>query len=188
MNRPTTTQQQGNRVFSGMRPPSPPPDGSDALGVTKHYLWHYGNEIARTRELTKKHARRTTVGIAALNGIIAVLGVAVAVWPTRAAWFGLTSTGMAGFISVITAWSGLFRHQEMWQQRSLILAELQRITRNVERREAAGEDRQLVAREAMEQLDSTLGQDVTNWGSLSRTQPAGGQGRAPAATREGTQE
>ncbi|MEU0036852.1 SLATT domain-containing protein [Streptomyces sp. NPDC006333] len=156
--------------------------------MTKHYLWHYGKEIAHTRELTKKYARRTTVGIAALNGIIAMLGVTIAIWPARATWLGLASTGVAGVIGVITAWSGLFRHQDLWQQRSLILAELQRITRNAERREPAGEDRQVIAREAMEQLDSALGQDASSWGSLTRTQPAGGQGRPPAATGEGTQE
>lgn len=190
MSQPTTTKQerQRDRAFSGMRPPPPPPNGSDALGVTMHYLRFYGAEIARTRELVKKYARRATVGIAALNGLIAMLGVAVAVWTTHAPWFGLTSAGLAGTIGVITAWSGLFRHQELWQQRSLILAELQRITRNAERREAADEDRQLIAQEAMEQLDSTLGQDASNWGSLSRTQPTGGQDRTPTATSESTQE
>lgn len=98
-----------------------------------------------------------------------MLGVAVAAWRDYAAWLGLASTGVAGVVSVLSAWSGLMRHHELWQQRSLILAELQRIIRNVERREASGDDRQVIAREAMELLDTTLSQDAGNWGSLSRT-------------------
>ncbi|MFD8347740.1 MULTISPECIES: SLATT domain-containing protein [unclassified Streptomyces] len=162
-------QADGQQKFTGMRPMEPPPADSDALGVTTHYLSHFRKEYTRTRELMKKKARRSTVGIAALNGLIAVLGVAVAAWRDYAAWLGLASTAVAGVVGVISAWSGLMRHHELWQQRSLILAELQRIIRNVERREASGDDRQLIAREAMELLDATLSQDASNWGSLSRT-------------------
>nr|WP_272920618.1 SLATT domain-containing protein [Streptomyces sp. SID8367] len=158
-----------------MRPTEPPPTGADALEVTTHYLEHFRREYTRTRELMKMKARRTTVGIAALNGLIAVLGVAVAAWRAYAPWLGLASTAVAGVIGVVTAWSGLMRHHDLWQQRSLILAELQRIIRNVERREAAGDDRQTIAQEAMELLDATLSQDASNWGSLTRTPLAGAQ-------------
>jgi hypothetical protein len=153
-----------------------------------HYLWYYGDEIARTRELMKKFARRTTFAIAALNGVIAVLGVAVAIWTTQAPWFGLASTGMAGIIGVITAWSGLFRHQEVWQQRSLVLAELQRITRNTERRAAAGEDRQLIAQKAMEDLDLTLSLDARNWANLNRPKTTGGEDWPPTGPSAGARE
>ncbi|MFG3247613.1 SLATT domain-containing protein [Streptomyces sp. NPDC048187] len=181
-------QADAAQKFTGMRPMEPPPSGSDALGVTTHYLTHFRKEYTRTRELMKKKARRATVGIAALNGLIAVLGVAVAAWRAYAPWLGLASTGVAGVVGVISAWSGLMRHHELWQQRSLILAELQRIIRNVERREAAGDDRQLIAREAMELLDATLSQDASNWGSLSRTPLAGAQYPSLAAPAERPQE
>ncbi len=190
MTQPTGTDQQAEekQKFTGMRPTEPPPAGSDALEVTTHYLSHFRKEYTRTRELMKKKARRTTVGIAALNGLIAMLGVAVAAWRDYAAWLGLASTGVAGVIGVITAWSGLMRHHELWQQRSLILAELQRIIRNAERREAAGDDRQLIAQEAMELLDATLSQDASNWGSLSRTPLTGTQYQPLPAPAERPQE
>ena len=166
------TQQK----FTGMRPMEPPPAGADALGVTTHYLNHFRKEYTRTRELMKKKARRSTVGIAALNGLIAVLGVAVAAWRDYAAWLGLASTAVAGVDGVISAWSGLMRHHELRQQRSLILAELQRIIRNVERREASGDDRQLIAQEAMELLDATLSRRCRFFTSCGSKVPAVSRG------------
>ncbi|MBB5918829.1 hypothetical protein BJY24_007741 [Nocardia transvalensis] len=118
--------------------------------------------------MVKTRAKRVVVWTAVANGLIAVLGTAIAVYD--APWLGLLSTGLAASTSVITAWDGLYRHREMWVQRSVILGQLQTLLRTTELRQADGEDRNALARETMRELNDILEEDLEAWTSLRRTQ------------------
>jgi hypothetical protein len=138
---------------SGLHSPEPPPEGADTLEISLHYLTFYRNEWT-----------------AVANGLIAVVGAAVAVFD--APWLGLASTGLAASIGVLTAWDGLYRHREMWVQRSVILGQLQALLRTTELRRAEGADRKTLARGTMRHLNAILEEDLEAWTSLRRTQPA----------------
>jgi hypothetical protein len=131
--------------------------------------------------VVKKRAKRVVVSTAVANGLIALLGTAVAVFD--APWLGLLSTGLAASIGVLTAWDGLYRHREMWVQRSVILGQLQALLRTIELRRADGEDRNLLARVTMLELNAILEEDLEAWTSLRRTQPAIREHAADAGER-----
>jgi hypothetical protein len=160
--------ERSARRSSGLHSPESPPPNADALGISLHYLAFYRDEYERSRVVVKTRAKRVVVWTAVANGLIAVAGTAVAVF--QAPWLGLLSTGLAASIGVITAWDGLYRHREMWVQRSVILGQLQALLRTVELRQAEGEDRNLLARETMLQLNEILEDDLEAWTSLRRTQ------------------
>ncbi|MFG3520316.1 SLATT domain-containing protein [Nocardia nova] len=162
---------------SGLHSPPSPPSDADALTVSLHYLVYYRNEYERSRLVVKTRAKRVVVWTAVANGVIAVLGTAVAVF--QAPWIGLLSTGLAASIGVVTAWDGLYRHREMWIQRSVIIGQLQTLLRGVELRRAQHEDRDVLAREAMIELNAILAEDLEAWTSMRRTQPLA---REPADT------
>ncbi|WP_227979250.1 SLATT domain-containing protein [Nocardia spumae] len=166
---------------SGLHSPQSPPADADALAVSLHYLVHYRNEYERSRLVVKTRAKRVVVWTAVANGIIAVLGTAIAAFD--APWIGLLSTGLAASIGVITAWDGLYRHREMWVQRSVILGQLQALLRGVELRRAQHEDPDRLAREAMVQLNAILEEDLEAWTSLRRTQPLTRDIEGPALDR-----
>ncbi|NKY88998.1 SLATT domain-containing protein [Nocardia veterana] len=158
----------GSRSSGLHSPPSPAAD-ADALTVSLHYLVYYRDEYERARLVVKTRAKRVVVWTAVANGVIAVLGTAVAVF--QAPWIGLLSTALAASIGVVTAWDGLYRHREMWIQRSVVLGQLQALLRGVELRRAQHEDPELLARETMIQLNALLEEDLEAWTSLRRTQP-----------------
>lgn len=155
---------------SGLHSPEPPPEGADTLEISLHYLTFYRNEYQRSRVVVKTRAKRVVVWTAVANGLIAVVGAAVAVFD--APWLGLASTGLAASIGVLTAWDGLYRHREMWVQRSVILGQLQALLRTTELRRAEGADRKTLARGTMRHLNAILEEDLEAWTSLRRTQPA----------------
>ncbi|MFF3574110.1 SLATT domain-containing protein [Nocardia jiangxiensis] len=155
---------------SGLHSPDSPPEGADPMAIALHYLTFYRNEYHRSRVVVKTRAKRVVVWTAVANGLIAVVGAAVAVF--HAPWLGLASTGLAASIGVLAAWDGLYRHREMWVQRSVILGQLQALLRTTELRLAEGEDRRMLARETMGNLNAVLEDDLEAWTSLRRTQTA----------------
>ncbi|MBF6329195.1 SLATT domain-containing protein [Nocardia transvalensis] len=161
---------QGRSRSTGLRSPSAPPADADALGIGLYYLGFYRDEYDRSRLVVKSRAERVVVWTAVANGLIAVLGTAIAVF--SAPWLGLVSTGLAASIGVLAAWDGMYRHREMWVQRSVILGQLQALLRNIELRQAQGEDRNVLARETMLHLNAILEEELEAWTALRRTQPA----------------
>ncbi|MBF6171889.1 SLATT domain-containing protein [Nocardia blacklockiae] len=155
---------------TGLHSPQSPPPDADPLGISLHYLHLFRDEYERSRFVVKTRAKQVVVWTAVANGLIAVLGTAIAVYD--APWLGLLSTGLAASIGVITAWDGLYRHREMWVQRSVILGQLQTLLRSTELRQATGEDRDVLARETMRELNEILEEDLEAWTSLRRTQAA----------------
>ncbi|WP_067884437.1 SLATT domain-containing protein [Nocardia vaccinii] len=155
---------------SGLHSPESPPAGADTLAISLHYLTFYRNEYQRSRVVVKTRAKRVVVWTAVANGLIAVVGAAVAVF--QAPWLGLASTALAASIGVLTAWDGLYRHREMWVQRSVILGQLQALLRTTELRRAEGGDHDALARETMRHLNAILEEDLEAWTSLRRTQSA----------------
>ena len=149
---------------SGLRSPGEPPANARSIEVSKHYLDFYQADYARARQVVKSRANFVAVAAAALNGLIAVVGAAVAVFAQP--WLGLVSTLLASAIAVLMAWDGLFRHREMWIQRSAVLGELQALSRATNFRIATGEDEELVASNCMIRLNAILESDLTSWTQL----------------------
>jgi hypothetical protein len=157
------------RRESGLRLPVPPPPGADAFDIAMHYLANYEADYGRARRVVKSRASNVVVGVATANGLIAVVGVAVAVsgW----SWLGLVTAGLAGTVGVLSAWDGLFRHRELWVQRSLILGQLQATQREARLRVALGEDRDIVAKDSMTALNGVLAEDLVTWAEIRRSKP-----------------
>src|SRR5205823_10705177 len=118
------------RLPTGPRLPGGPPGDADALDVALYYLEFYVNDYARARRVVKRRASTVVVWTAVANAMIAVVGTAIAV--AKAPWLGLASTALAGFVGVVAAWDGIFRHRELWTQRSVILGQLQAVQRTAE--------------------------------------------------------
>ena len=154
-----------HEVTSGLRPPPGPPAGADPLEVTLYYFSYYERDFARARQVVKRRARNVVVGTALANGAIAVVGAAIGLG--GAAWLGLLSTGLAGLVGVLAAWDGLFRHRELWIQRSLVLGQLQAAKRELELESAVGAGpRAELAADGMRQLNRILAEDLTTWAEL----------------------
>lgn len=149
---------------SGLRPPPDPPENGDAYDVALFYVKYWEAEFARARLVVKRRASHVVVAVATATALIAVVGAATAVldW----AWLGIVSAALAGFASVVGAWDGLFRHRELWHQRSLVLGHIQMIKRSTELRSAAGEDRTVLAGEAMSELNAVLTEDLNSWSAI----------------------
>ncbi|MEW2571736.1 DUF4231 domain-containing protein [Streptomyces sp. NPDC047070] len=152
---------------AGMEAPSEPPTDQGSLAVVSHYIEFYEKEYVRIRNFSKMRVSGVITMVAALNAGIAVLGVASAAW--KYPWFGLTSTALAGLVGILAARNNLFRDQELWQLRSVILSKLQQIKREVQYRIASGEDKDLIASEAMKNLSDLLDQDLVGWSSVNRS-------------------
>ncbi|MHB9754118.1 DUF4231 domain-containing protein [Streptomyces sp. BYX5S] len=161
----------------GMDVPPDPPEGVDALAVVAHYLAWYDTEYARIRQLSKERVGQVITLMAGLNAAIAVLGVASAAW--KYPWFGLASTVLAGLAAILAARNNLFRDQELWQLRSVTLASLQQLKREMYLRAASGEEPGALARELAAKLDAVLGNDLDGWSAMGRTMAAPAQ--APAS-------
>jgi hypothetical protein len=158
---------RSRREPSGLRAAPPPPDGADALTAALHYLAFYEEDFARVRTTMKRRAKRVVVGTAAGNGAVGVIGAATAF--SDLAWLGLVSAAVAAVIGVLAAWDGLFRHRDLWVQRSVILGRLNLARRNAEFAKAAGENPDDVAATAMSDLNAILADDLATWGDLKRS-------------------
>ncbi|MFI5500960.1 SLATT domain-containing protein [Nocardia asteroides] len=174
-NRPNST---------GLQLPDPPDIGADPLAVASHYLDFYVAEYGRSRGVVKGRAKRVVIWTSAANGFIAVLGTAIAVF--NATWLGLASTALAGFVGVLTTWEGLFRHREMWTQRSVILGQLLALQRTVELERATAADPNRLAQDTMRRLNYILEEDLETWMSLRSTQPIPGDGDVRGASGDVT--
>lgn len=161
--------KEAKKPSSGLRlPPAPPDDITDPYGIAMHYLTYYEAEYARARSVVKRRARTVVLGIAAANSLIAVAGVAVAV--TRYRWLGLLSAGLAGVIAVLGAWEGLFRHRDLWIQRSQVLSQLQELQRNTRMRKSVGDDLTDVGTESLKAMNNLLEESLVTWANIRRMQ------------------
>ncbi|MFD8811777.1 DUF4231 domain-containing protein [Streptomyces sp. NPDC059627] len=147
-------------------PPDPAPD-ADPFAIVSHYMTWYEKEFARLRKISRTRVDRVITFVAALNALIAVLGVASAAW--KYPWFGITSTALAGVSGIVAAKNNLFRDQELWQLRSSILAQLQHLKRETQYRKAVGEDLQQIAADSMERLNEILDKDLQGWSGVNRS-------------------
>ncbi|MCX5597292.1 SLATT domain-containing protein [Streptomyces phaeochromogenes] len=161
-----------------MHAPSDPPVDKGGLAVVSYYIESYEKEYVRIRNFSKRRVSGVITLVAALNAGIAVLGVASAAW--KYPWFGLASTVLAGFVGVLAARNNLFRDQELWQLRTVILSKLQQVKREMKYRIASGEGEQLVASEIMKKLDEILDQDLMGWSGVSRSAFAPSENNPPA--------
>lgn len=155
---------------SGLRPPSSPPVDLDGYGIALFYLTHFEAEFARARQVDKLRASHALIASSSATALIAVVGAATTT--TGWAWLGIVSAALAGCVTVVNAWDGLFRHRDLWHHRSLVLGELQEAKRNFEVRAANGEDRGALAADALAALNQILANDRVAWSELrQRSQP-----------------
>ncbi|MGC0402646.1 hypothetical protein RKD27_005290 [Streptomyces sp. SAI-126] len=152
---------------AGMRTPPDPPVEADPFVVVSHYVAWYEKEFARLRVISRTRVDRVITLIAALNAVIAVLGVASAAW--KYPWFGISSTALAGVSGIVAAKNNLFRDQELWQLRSSVLARVQRLKQEMEYRKASGEETARVAEEALITLNEILDTDLQGWSGVNRS-------------------
>jgi hypothetical protein len=103
------------------------------------------------------------------NGLIAVIGTAIAI--VKAPWLALATTGLAAAIGALMAWDEHFRHRDLWTQRTVILGRLQALQRTTEFRRSAGEQRDLIARDCLQELNRVLDDDLTTWIGMRRSHP-----------------
>lgn len=150
---------------SGLRPPEEPPTDADAFDVAMHYLRHWEKEFLRARLVVKKRASRVVIAVSSATALIAVVGAATAI--TGWSWMGIVTAVLAGVASVVSAWDGLFRHRELWLQRSLVLGRLQEIHRHAAFELALEPaDRNRVATEVNKALSGVLSDDQLEWSEL----------------------
>lgn len=158
---------------SGLRPPDDPRPDADALDVAIHYLGHWEKEFLRARLVVKKRATAVVIAVSTATASVAVVSAATAI--TGWAWMGIVTAVLAGIASVVSAWDGLFRHRELWLQRSLIVGRLQEIHR-LAAFELALEPiaRNRVATEVIAALSEVLAADQLAWSEL-RSKSLSGQ-------------
>lgn len=164
------TDNAESRPASGIRLPTRPPEGSSPLEVAQHYVRFYEREIARTRRVLKRRATLVVVVTAVSNAAIAIVGSATAAW--NIPQLGVVSAVLAGVITVVAAWDGLYRHREHWVLRSAVLNQLNALNRSVELRAALAQDHQTIAIDAMNQVDEIMAADQTAWNELRKRQLA----------------
>ena len=158
-----------NKESTGIRSPGNPPADADTLDVAAHYLDFYLGDYSRARVVAKHRARFIVVTTAAANGAIALLGAITTL--SELAWLGLFSVGITGIVAGLAAWDGLYRHRELWIQRSIIVSRLNVVQRDLQLRRAAGEDRSEIARQCMLALDQILSEDLTSWTEMRNVAP-----------------
>ncbi|MFG3291589.1 SLATT domain-containing protein [Streptomyces sp. NPDC048179] len=152
---------------AGMQAPPDPARDADPFAIVWHYIAWYEKEFSRLRKISRTRVDRVITFIAALNALIAVLGVASAAW--KYPWFGISSTALAGISGVVAAKNNLFRDQELWQLRSSILAQLQHLKREIQYRRAVGENLLQVAADSMGRLNEILDKDLQGWSGVNRS-------------------
>lgn len=129
-----------------------------------HYLIFFEDDFARARRVVKGRARNVVVSTAILTALIAVVGALTAVF--NLAWLGIVSTIVAGAAGVIERWDALFRHREMWVQRSAVTFELQRLRREAEFWRATEGATPEVGQRILTRLEDILSQDLDSWTGL----------------------
>lgn len=157
----------GARASSGLRSPAPPPAGLAPLEVVLYYLDFYDFEFSRTRTVVKGRARFVVVLGASLTSAIAVVGAITALYELPG--LGVISALLAGCGAVLAAWDGLFKHRELWAQRSKVLKRIQQLRRDVEIKSATGTtDLERLSTSAMEALDKILDDDFVAWSQVRK--------------------
>jgi hypothetical protein len=150
---------------SGLRPPGEPPADADPFDVAMHYVRHWEGEFLRARLVVKKRASNVVVIVSSATALVAVLSAATAI--AGLAWLGIVTAALAGLASVVSAWDGLFRHRELWMQRSLVLGRLQEVHRRaVFRLSLDPGERNTIASETMDELTRILADDQSAWTEL----------------------
>lgn len=134
------------------------------MEVLMHYLAFYEQDFARARSNDKRATKLTVLWTATLNGMIAAVSAVIAF--TGLAWLGVVSVFLAGGVTVIGAWDGLYRHRDLWRQRSLVLGQIQAVRREVEFRQARGDGEASLAEDAMKRLNTILDESLMAWGEL----------------------
>lgn len=150
---------------SGLRPPDEPPADADAFDVAMFYLRHWEKEFLRARLVVKQRATAVVIAVSVATALIAVVSAATAI--TGWSWLGIVTALLAGVASVVSAWDGLFRHRELWLQRSLVVGRLQEIHRRAAFELAlAPDDRNRIASEVNTALNDVLSDDQLAWSEL----------------------
>ncbi len=152
------------QLKSGLRLAPPPPIDADPLRVARHYLDYYASDFSRARDVVKRRANWVVVLGATVTGTIALVGTVIAL--AKAPWLGLVSTGLAGLVGVLAAWDGLFRHRDLWVQRSWVVSQLQELQREIDFREALRDEPDIIGRDCMTQLNEILHNDMVTWSEL----------------------
>lgn len=166
------TMEEAYMKASGLRPPKEPPADADAFDVVMHHLRHWESEFARARHVVKQRASHVVVGVSSATALIAVVGSATAIlgW----SWMGILSAALAGVASVLSAWDGLFRHRDLWLQRSLVLGQLQGIHREADlARALEPNERNRIAQEIHTALNDVLADDLMSWSELRAKSASG---------------
>lgn len=157
------------REESGRQSAPSPPDDADAFEAMMFLVDFQISDFTRTRRIAKHRAARVVWITSLFSGFIAVAGVAVAIW--HYPWIGFITTGLAGATGTLAAWDGLFRHRELWYQRSGALSQLEQLKRNMELDLRLKEkDRGTIAKEASETLDLVLAESFSAWAEMRRKQ------------------
>lgn len=159
---------------SGLRVPADPPHDATPYDIAMHYLKYFEAEFSRTRRVVKGRARNVTISTAVLTALIAVTGSVTAV--LNLAWLGIFSAAIAGAATVIERWDALFRHREMWVQRSATVSKLQKLRREAEfwrAREGATDE---VGQRVLARLEEILSQEMESWSSIRDNPQRGDKG------------
>lgn len=150
---------------SGLRPPEEPPADADAFDVAMFYLRHWEKEFLRARLVVKTRATGVVITVSVATALVAVVSAATAI--TGWSWMGIVTALLAGVASVVSAWDGLFRHRELWLQRSLVVGRLQEIHRRATFELALkSDDRHRIAFEVNTALNDVLSDDQLAWSEL----------------------
>lgn len=152
------------QVASGVRPPPPVPANADPIGVFQHYMCWAEKEFTRARHVVKRRSGHVVLISATATALIAVLGAATPI--TGWTWLGIATAALAGLVTVVERWDAHFRHRDLWIQRTIILAQLQRLKRDVELSLATNQASDDIAKDAMARLNDILAEDVQSWGAL----------------------
>ena len=162
---------KGPQGTSGIRGPENPPPGSSALDAVIYYVDHFTSEVGRARGVAKRRARGAVLAVTVSTSLIAVVGAATAIlgWT----WLGIASAALAGVASVVGAWDGLFRHRDLWLQRTHVLSRLQELQRYVRTQTALDPPSfspDELATIVLARLDRILNEDLEAWAGISRQQ------------------
>jgi hypothetical protein len=96
-----------------------------------------------------------------ISGLTAVTGTVIAIY--HRPWLAIITSALAALSIGITRWNSLFRHRQLWVQRSSLLGELENLKMEVDQAGRPGEDRNTVAREGMLSLERILDANRASW-------------------------
>jgi len=152
---------------SGLHSAPAAPAGATPVQALQHYLDFYRADYGRARSVVKRRARNVVLATSVLTGGITVVGaVTAALGGAIVGWLGILTAALSAGIGVINAWDALFRHRELWIQRSRILHELDSIQRDLDVRLSMHEGEDAIVGEARSRLDQVLRNDHATWDQL----------------------